>query len=134
MAKTNKTVGKTTTSPKKGVDTMTISTALTKFLIEQNKYQEYREKTNKTYSYANKQELAAFAKTLKPEELNKLAQTYLYQQEMGRRFAAFRYREHRLNLAYGKEEKNIMELTDEERELINKRRAAKEASQRKEVK
>lgn len=33
------------------------------------------------------------------------------------------WKEYKLNKVYGKEDKNIMELTDEEREYINKRRA-----------
>ena len=110
MAKTNSTVGKTTTKPEKGVATMTISTALTKFLIGYNEYQEYRKDNDKTYSFATKEEVAAFAKTLRPEELNKLAQTYLYQQEMEQRLSDYKYREHRLNKAYGKEDIHPSEL------------------------
>lgn len=110
MAKTNSTVGKTTTKPVKGVATMTVSTALTKFLIGYNDYQEYRKNNDKSYSYATKQEVAAFAKTLRPEELKKLVQTYLYQQEMEQRLADYKYREHRLNQAYGKEDVHPSEL------------------------
>jgi hypothetical protein len=110
MAKTNKTVGKTTTNPEKGVATMTISTALTKFLIGYNQYQEYRKNNEQTYSFASKDELASFAKTLRQEELNKLAQTYLYQMEMEKRFTDYKYREHRLNQAYGKEYTHPAEL------------------------
>ena len=124
MAKTNKTVGKTTTNPKKGVVTMTIATALTKFQIGYNNYQEYRKEHNQTYDFANKQDIAAFAKTLKPEELKRLAQTYLYQLEMELRFAAFKYREHRKNLAYGIEYTHPSELEQpdaQEKEQIAKK-------------
>lgn len=110
MAKTNSTVGKTTTKPVKGEATMTVSTALTKFLIGYNDYQEYRKNNDKSYSYATKQEVAAFAKTLRPEELKRLVQTYLFQQEMEQRLSEYKYREHRLNQAYGKEDIHPSEL------------------------
>lgn len=110
MAKTNTTVGKTTTSPKKGVATMTISTALTKFLIGYNQYQEYRQKQEETYSFTNKLEVASFAKTVKQEDLKKLAQAYLYILQMEQRLTEFKYREFRLNQAYGKEYTHPSEL------------------------
>lgn len=110
MAKTNSTVGKTTTKPVKGEATMTVSTALTKFQIGYNEYQEYRKEHDKTYSFATKEEVASFAKTLRPEELKRLVQTYLFQQEMEQRLAEYKYREHRLNQAYGKEDIHPSEL------------------------
>lgn len=126
MAKTNKTVGKTTNT-KKGTDTMTVADALTKLMLEYNSYQEYRKDNNQSYNFASKQQVAEFAKHLKPEELLTLAKSYMYQRQVQTKLSKYLYNERVLNNIYGKEDKNIMELTDEERELINKRRAAKEA-------
>lgn len=136
MAKTKtKTVGKTT-NPKKGGTTMTIADALTQLMLDYNSYQEYRKDNEQSYNFASKQQIADFAKHLKPEELLTLTKSYMYQRQIQTRLSKYLYNERVLNNIYGKEDRNIMELTDEEREHINKRRAkaAERAEQRKEVK
>lgn len=135
MAKQTKTVGKTT-NKKKGGTTMTIADALTQLMLDYNSYQEYRKNNEQTYIFASKQQIADFAKQLKPEELLTLTKAYMYQRQMQTNLSKYLYNERILNNIYGKEDKNIMELTDEEREYINKRRArqAEKASQRKEMK
>ena len=101
----------------------TTKEALTKLMLEHNNYQEYRQSKNKTYSYIDKQQMTAFAKTLKPEELKTLTKTYAYQKRMLEKLYYHLQQERKLNNIYGKEDVHFMELTDEERELINKRRA-----------
>lgn len=127
MAKTKtKTVGKTT-NQKKGGTTMTIADALTQLMLDYNSYQEYRKDNEQSYNFASKQQIADFAKHLQPEELLTLTKSYMYQRQIQTRLSKYLYNERVLNNIYGKEDKNIMELTDEEREYINKRRARQEA-------
>lgn len=135
MAKQTKTVGKTT-NKKKGGATMTTAEALKQLMLDYNSYQEYRKNNKQTYNFASKQQIADFAKQLQPEELLTLTKAYMYQRQMQTNLSKYLYNERILNNIYGKEDKNIMELTDEEREYINKRRAkqAEKAEQRKEVK
>lgn len=105
--------------------TLTTAEALTKLMIEHNKYQEYRQTKEKSYNYANKQQIADFAKTLKPEELQTLTKTYAYQRKILEKLNKYLYKERQLNNIYGKEDVHIMELSDEEIAHINKRRAKK---------
>ena len=78
--------------------------------------------TNKKYRTAlekvtAEQVLADFSKDEQTTKALIIIARYLeskYQQQ---------WKEYKLNKVYGKEDKNIMELTDEEREYINKRRA-----------
>lgn len=136
MAKTKtKTVGKTT-NQKKGGTTMTIADALTQLMLDYNSYQEYRKDNEQSYNFASKQQIADFAKHLQPEELLTLTKSYMYQRKIQTELAKYLYKEKALDNAYGKERPNIMELTDEERDIIKKRRdkAAEIAEQRKEVK
>lgn len=126
MAKTNKTVGKTTNT-KKGATDMTVANALTLFMLEYNRYQEYRKDNKQSYNFVNKQQVAEFAKQLTSNELQTLAKTYAYQRQMQTKLAKYQQHERSLNRAYGKEDTHFMELTDEEREYINKRRAKQEA-------
>ena len=136
MAKTKtKTVGKTT-NPEKGGTTMTIADALTQLMLDYNSYQEYRKGKKQSYNFASKQQIAEFAKQLQPEELLTLTKSYMYQRKIQNELAKYLYKEKVLYNAYGKERPNIMELTDEERDIIKKRRdkAAEIAEQRKEVK
>lgn len=121
--KTNKTVGKTTNTIKKGVNTMTVEDALKQLMMDYNKYQEYRKDNNNNYNFASKQQVAAFAKQLTTEELTTLVKVYATQRKIQQRLSNYLYNQRALDKAYGKEDKNIMELTDEERELINKRRS-----------
>lgn len=134
MAKQNKTVGKTT-NPKKGVTTMTVADALTQLMLDYNSYQEYRKEHKQSYNFVNKLQIADFAKKLTTEELMTLTKTYIYQRKIQTKLAKHLYNERLLNNVYGQEDKNIMELTDEERDYINKRRAkrAEKQAQRKEV-
>lgn len=126
MAKTNKTVGKTTNTKKVATD-MTVANALTLFMLEYNRYQEYRKDNKQSYNFVNKQQVAEFAKQLTANELQTLAKTYAYQRQMQTKLAKYQQHERALNRAYGKEDTHFMELTDEEREYINKRRAKQEA-------
>ena len=126
MAKTNKTVGKTTNT-KKGATDMTVANALTLFMLEYNRYQEYRKDNKQSYNFVNKQQVAEFAKQLTSNELQTLAKTYAYQRQMQTKLSKYQQHERALNRSYGKEDTHFMELTDEEREYINKRRAKQEA-------
>ena len=126
MAKQTKTVGKTTNTKKVATD-MTVANALTLFMLEYNRYQEYRKDNKQSYNFVNKQQVAEFAKQLTPEELQTLAKTYVYQRQMQIKLAKYQQHERALNRAYGKEDTHFMELTDEEREYINKKRAKQEA-------
>jgi len=132
MAKQTKTVGKTT-NQKKGATTMTIAEALTQLMLDYNNYQEYRKNNGQTYNFASKKQVEAFAKRQEPEALLKLTEAYAQQRIAQNKLAKYLYNERVLNNIYGKEDKNIMELTDEEREHINKRRArqAEKAAQKK---
>lgn len=135
MAKTKtKTVGKTT-NPKKGGTTMTIAEALTQLMLDYNRYQEYRKDNEQSYNFASKQQISEFARQLKPEELLTLTTSYVYQRKIQNDLAKYLYKEKVLYNAYGKERPNIMELTDEERDIIKKRRDKRNeiAEQRKEV-
>lgn len=123
MATKTKTVGKTTNTIKKGAATMTATEAIKQLMITYNNYQEYRKNNNETYNFASKQQIIDFARQLTTEELIQLTKTYAYLRKIQQRLSNYLYQEKKLNNAYGKEDKNIMELTDEERELINKRRA-----------
>lgn len=126
---------KSNTTIKKGVITMTASDALNQLMIEYNKYQEYRKQQGQSYTFASKQDIASFAKHLTTEELTTLVKTYIYQRKIQQRLSKYLYNERILNNAYGKEDRNIMELSDEERQYIERRRKreAEKASQRKEV-
>ena len=126
MAKQIKTVGKTTNT-KKGATDMTVANALTLFMLEYNRYQEYRKDNKQSYNFVNKQQVAEFAKQLTSNELQTLAKSYVYQRQMQTKLAKYQQHERALNRAYGKEDTHFMELTDEEREYINKRRAKQEA-------
>lgn len=123
MATKTKTVGKTTNTIKKGASTMTAADAIKQLMITYNNYQEYRKDNNDTYNFASKQQVIDFARQLTTEELILLTKTYAYLRKVQQRLSNYLYQEKKLNNAYGKEDKNIMELTDEERDLINKRRA-----------
>ena len=112
-----------TNTTKKGDNKMTIAQALKKLLADYNDYQEYRESIGKSHAFASQQQVASFAKHLTSEELEKLTRTYIYQRKIQTRLSNYVWNERRLDNAYGQEDKNIMELTDEEREYINKRRA-----------
>lgn len=112
----------TNTTKKEGTK-MTIAQALNQLMLDYNDYQEYRKTTEQSYAFASKQLVSSFAKHLTSEELEKLTKTYIYQRRMQTRLSNYVWNERRLDNAYGKEDKNIMELTDEEREYINKRRA-----------
>ena len=132
MAKTTKgTTKKETTVTKevvtntteKGGTKMTVQIALKKLMIDYNNYQEYRKKQGQSYSYVTQEQMITWAKRLTTDELIKLAKTYLYQRNMQQRLNNYLFNERLLNKVYGQEDINIMELTDEEREYINKRRA-----------
>lgn len=123
MATKTKTVGKTTKTIQKGGIIMTVEDALKQLMMDYNKYQEYRKDNNSNYNFASKQQVAAFAKQLTTEELTTLVKVYATQRKIQQRLSNYLYNQRALDRAYGKEDKNIMELTDEERELINKRRA-----------
>ena len=102
---------------------MTVQIALKKLMIDYNNYQEYRKKQEQSYSYVTQEQMITWAKRLTTDELIKLAKTYLYQRNMQQRLNNYLFNERLLNKVYGQEDINIMELTDEEREYINKRRA-----------
>lgn len=125
MATKTKTVGKTTNTIKKGA-TMTAAEAIVQLMIHYNNYQEYRKSNNESYNFAKKQQVIDFARHLSTEELVYLTKTYAYLRKIQQRLSNYIYKEKVLDNAYGKEYINIMELSDEERELINKRRAKKQ--------
>ena len=112
-----------TNTTEKGGTKMTVQIALKKLMIDYNNYQEYRKKQEQSYSYVTQEQMITWAKRLTTDELIKLAKTYLYQRNMQQRLNNYLFNERLLNKVYGQEDINIMELTDEEREYINKRRA-----------
>lgn len=126
MATKTKTVGKTTNTTKKGETIMTAAEAIVQLMIHYNNYQEYRKSNKESYNFAKKQQVIDFARHLSTEELVYLTKTYAYLRKIQQRLSNYLYREKALDNAYGKEDLNIMELSDEERELINKRRAKKQ--------
>lgn len=119
MAKT-KPVGKPTT--KKG-ETITAEIALTQLMLDYNRYQEYKKDNDQRYNFVSKQQMNAFAKRLREDEIKELIESYEYQRLIQKRLANYLYTEKVLNNVYGREDVNIMELSKEEREYINKRRA-----------
>lgn len=119
MAKT-KPVGKPTT--KKG-ETITAEIALTQLMLDYNRYQEYKKDNDQRYNFVSKQQMNAFAKRLREDEIKELIESYEYQRLIQKRLANYLYTEKVLNSIYGREDVNIMELSKEEREYINKRRA-----------
>ena len=120
MAKTKPVVEATTT--KKG-ETMTAETALTQLMLDYNRYQEYKKDNGQKYNFVSKQQMNAFAKRLREDEIKELIESYEYQRLIQKRLANYLYTEKVLNNVYGREDVNIMELTPEERDYINKRRA-----------
>ena len=120
MAKTKPVVEATTT--KKG-GTMTAEVALTQLMLDYNRYQEYKKDNGQKYNFVSKQQMNAFAKRLREDEIKELIESYEYQRLIQKRLANYLYTEKVLNNVYGREDVNIMELTPEEREYINKRRA-----------
>ena len=120
MAKTKSVVEATTT--KKG-GTMTAEVALTQLMLDYNRYQEYKKDNGQKYNFVSKQQMNAFAKRLREDEIKELIESYEYQRLIQKRLANYLYTEKVLNNVYGREDVNIMELTPEERDYINKRRA-----------
>ena len=120
MAKTKPVVETTTT--KKG-ETMTAEVALTQLMLDYNRYQEYKKDNGQKYNFVSKQQMNAFAKRLREDEIKELIESYEYQRLIQKRLANYLYTEKVLNNVYGREDVHIMELSKEEREYINKRRA-----------
>ena len=127
MAKTNKGTTKKQTTVTKEVVTNTTKKGDTDMYKQAcyaiaNKVNDRVISTNKKYRTAlekvtAEQVLADFSKDEQTTKALIIIARYLeskYQQQ---------WKEYKLNKVYGKEDKNIMELTDEEREYINKRRA-----------
>lgn len=119
MAKT-KPVGKPTTE--KG-GAMTAEIALTQLMLDYNRYQEYKKDNDQKYNFASKQQMNEFSKHLREDEIKELIESYEYQRLIQKRLANYLYTEMVLNKVYGREDVHIMELSKEEREYINKRRA-----------
>ena len=120
MAKTKK-VGKPTTRKEGG--TLTAEVALTQLMLDYNRYQEYKKDNDQRYNFVSRQQMDAFAKRLREDEIKELIESYEYQRLIQKRLANYLYTEKVLNNVYGREDVNIMELSKEEREYINKRRA-----------
>lgn len=125
MATKTKTVGKTTKTIQKGVHTTTIEKSLQQLMMDYNRYQEYKKVNNYNYIFASKLEIASFAKQLTTEELVTLVKVYAIQRKIYFRLSRYLRKQRYLDRVYGKEEINIMELSDEERDLINKKRSIK---------
>lgn len=119
MAKT-KPVGSPTTE--KG-GTMTAEVALTQLMLDYNRYQEYKKDNDQRYNFVSKQQMSAFAKRLREDDIKELIESYEYQRLIQKRLANYLYTEKVLNNVYGREDVNFMELSKEERDYINKRRA-----------
>ena len=92
-------------------------------MLDYNRYQEYKKDNGQKYNFVSKQQMNAFAKRLREDEIKELIESYEYQRLIQKRLANYLYTEKVLNNVYGREDVNIMELTPEEREYINKRRA-----------
>lgn len=102
---------------------MTAEVALTQLMLDYNRYQEYKKDNGKKYNFVSKQQMNAFAEHLREDEIKELIESYEYQRLIQKRLANYLYTEMVLNKVYGREDVNIMELSKEEREYINKRRA-----------
>lgn len=102
--KTNKTVGKTTKTIKKGDASMTATRALTKLMIDYNSYQEYRKNAEQSYNFCSKTLLQEFSnKILRPEELEQLVAAYEHINKVQYRLAQYIALENSLNRFYGRE-------------------------------
>lgn len=86
------------------------------------------------YSKCKKEMFESYKNSLTEQQKNIIVKMYEIETDYFKHLNKYIQKEYMLDKIYGKEHLNIMELTDEEREVINKRRAAKEAKQRKEVK
>lgn len=120
MAKT-KPVGKPTTRKEGGA--LTAEVALTQLMLDYNRYQEYKKDNDQRYNFVSRQQMDAFAKRLREDEIKELIESYEYQRLIQKRLANYLYTEKVLNNVYGREDVNFMELSKEERDYINKRRA-----------
>lgn len=102
--KNNKTVGKTTKTIKKGDAAMTATRALTKLMIDYNRYQEYRKNAEQSYNFCSKELLQEFTnKILRPEELEQLVAAYEHINKVQYRLSQYIALENSLNRFYGRE-------------------------------
>ena len=121
MAKT-KPVVETTTTKKGG--TVSEEYAITQIMLSYNDLQRFFKDNNKKYNFINKNQMNEFkSKHLREEEIAYAKEFYEWLKFIHKRINRFLYTENVLNSIYGREDVNIMELTPEEREYINKRRA-----------
>ena len=83
------------------------------------------------YSKCNKEMFNSYKNILTEQQKNIIVKMYEIETDYFKHLNKYIQKEYMLDKIYGKEHLNIMELTDEEREVINKRRAAKEAKAKK---
>lgn len=88
------------------------------------------------YSKCNKEMFNSYKNILTEQQKNIIVKMYEIETDYFKHLNKYIQKEYMLNKVYGKEHLNIMELTDEERDVINKRRAKQQEIKeaRKEVK
>lgn len=137
MAKQTKTVGKTTNLKKGVASNKKAQVDMFKYYqIMYNQTQESNKEKGITYHFLSNNDLEDIKKSLNDKQTKLLENAVSIIRDFNKRTFTHLHKQQVLNNIYGKEHQNIMELTDEEREYINKRRAkqADKAAQRKEVK
>ena len=137
MAKQTKTVGKTTNLKKGVASHKNAQVEMFKdYQIMYNQTQESNKEKGITYHFLSNNDLEDIKKSLNDKQAKLLENAVSIIRDFNKRTFTHLHKQQVLNSIYGKEHQNIMELTDEEREYINKRRAkqAEKAAQAKEVK
>lgn len=88
------------------------------------------------YSKCNKEMFESYKNSLTEKQKDLIVRMYEIETDYFKHLNKYVQREYMLDKIYGKEHLNIMELTDEERDVINKRRAKQQEIKeaRKEVK
>lgn len=99
-----------TNTQKKGGQTMTHKEALKEFILDYNRYQEYRANSNKGFRFINKEQYTDWVSTLTKDELDLLTKTYLIQRKFQEQLRNYITKEDKLNKAYGKEDIHPSEL------------------------
>lgn len=115
-----------TNTQKKGGQTMTHKEALKEFILDYNRYQEYRANNNKGFRFINKEQYTDWVSTLTKDELDLLTKTYLIQRKFQEQLRNYITKEDKLNKAYGKEDIHPSELPTEQLEQLKAKQQKKE--------
>lgn len=102
---------------------MTLEDVTTRFMMDYNNYQEYRQEKNKSYNYAKKETVIQFINKLTKEEQNALIATYRYQNHIQNKLAQQIYNQKLLDRIYGKEDIHPSELNKDSELTIKEQKA-----------